>query len=220
MRLKIICAIFLALASLGSPLLAQDATARKDAGFTLAVGYAQGRDYVEAIKEYWRSKGYDIAKTGFFVNLETGVEFRVLDEFYLNPRLRWGVTFLKRKPLFGYLPAAGSLEMNSVLLPGMAGKFFVPFGHHYFYLSAFVSGILAFSGQVDLTLSSEKVEQGYAIGYQYVSRGNGLGIEIGSSMIPVKVPGVYEANFGGLEITLTYFWSTADITNESPGAGK
>lgn len=220
MRLKIIFAIVAALVCLGSPVSAQEAITRKDAGFTLALGYAQGRDYAEAIREYWLTKGYDVVKTGFFVNLETGVEFRVLDELYLNPRLRWGVTWLTRKALFGYLPAAGSLEMNSVVLPGMAGKYFVSFGHHFFYVDAFISGILAFSGQVDLTLSSEKIEQGYGIGYQYVTRGNGFGIEIGSSLIPVKVPGVYEANFGGFEVTLTYFFTTADDVKEPLPAGR
>ena len=220
MRLTIVCSIASLLLCLRSPVLAQDAITRKDAGFTLSVGYAQGRDYAQAIKMFWLAKGYDVVKTGFFVNLETGVEFRVLDEFFLNPRLRWGVTWLERKALFGYLPAAGSLEMNSVVLPGMAGKYFVSFGHHFFYADAFVSGILAFSGQVDLTLSSEKVELGYGVGYQYVNGGNGFGIEIGSSSIPVKVPGVYEANFGGFELTLTYFFSTADDANEPPPGGR
>ena len=189
---------------------AQEEIRRKDAGFTLSAGYVQGLDYTEAISKFWQTKGYRVTDAGFFGHVETGVEFRVMDELYLNPRLRWMMTWMKRNATAGYLPPHGDPEVNSVLLPGVAAKYFTPpIGHHFFYAVGFFSGVLAFTGQGDLTLSSEKVEVGYGAGYQYVTHGNGFGVEFAYSFIPVKVPLVYEANFGGLEVSLTYFFTIA-----------
>ena len=189
------------------PAVAQDEYARKDVGFTFGVGYVQGKDYPWMLGEFWRGKGFHLSKTNFFLNLESGVEFRVMYDLYLNPRLRWLVSRSERVGVEGYVTGKTATEIISILLPDVSMKYYLfNVGHHYLYVNGMIGGILPFSGNPELALASNGTEQGYGGGYQYVTRTYGLGLEVNYLSIPIKVTSFEPANFGGWEITLILFF--------------
>ncbi len=186
---------------------AQEEVKRKDVGFTLGAGYVEGNDYKWVLGEFWRGKGYTLTKATSFLSLQGGTEFRVLFQLYFNPRLRWLISSTERVGDLGYNFGQIHTEYVSVVLPDLSIKYFlITAGNSYIYASCSFGGIMPFTGNPDLALTSSGIESGYGGGYQYVTVTYALGLEVQYTSIPVKVTSFDPENFGGWEITASVFF--------------
>lgn len=164
----------------------------------IGAGLIDGSEYHDALEDAY-SEDYNVSGGGGWLNVEIGFAINLVKNFHLTPRLRWIVGSVEIKGYSGFPP---SKKSNSILLPGISGRY----SFKHLYVSADISSVSPKSDLNRLEFESAGMAWGAAMGYSF---DNGLELELGYLKIPVKV--IYnennfseEANFGGVLLTLRY----------------
>jgi hypothetical protein len=180
---------------------------RKDLGLTFGLGVSEGTDYSKAIRNYLSN---DVSGFLSFLNFELGVEFRVVANLYLYPRIQWEYNQISI-PIKGF-EAVSPYKINSILLPGVSGKYFFAAGSRgAFYVSGNLGYPFPYSDFSGFSFKSKGIETGLAAGFEFTlgfePMTRRLGIETGFSRLPVtvkfndKIEPAYK-NFGGFFVNL------------------
>lgn len=194
----------------------------QDHYWSIYLGILSGGDYSNALKSYYKDKGYKVSGFFGFIGLGVHYEKNVYKNLYIYPTFGYYLNLISEKTIYtdlnNYTQTGSGGSM--FLLPGFGANYYIPLGSSLFYANLELNHpLFIVDPEDDFSISGQSISISYCIGLEIeLSSGDHMGIAIGYSKMNISIKrtnnysyyygsntGTTESsNIGGLSINLNF----------------
>jgi hypothetical protein len=176
---------------------------RKDVGINIDFGLNGSGDYQSVLKDYYHE---EISGGFLWLSLGIGLDFRLINNFYIQPRITWLTNTVSVPSL---LSGYNNEKVNDILLSGISAKYYIFFGRTELSKSQYLNFGLYLNGGIykcspstelsDLKFNPARSAKNLSVGLHTGAGIGSINLEFGNRWIPVTVnTETSSKNFGNL----------------------